>query len=46
MGDRSGRPMGIGAEPGWSFTAMQQLVKHLPAVVLRLGTLKAALRLG
>ena len=31
--------MGIGAEPGRKLSAPQQLVKHLPAVVLRLGQL-------
>ena len=35
--------MGIGAEPGRQLSAPQQLVKHLPAVVLRLSPLHATL---
>jgi hypothetical protein len=43
IGDRQGRQMGIGAEPGRQLSVTQQLVKHLPAVVLRRGQLHARL---
>jgi hypothetical protein len=43
IGDRQGRQMGIFAEPGRDLPTPQQLVKHLPAVVLRLGQLHARL---
>ena len=37
IGDSQGRQMGICAEPGRDLPTPQQLVKHLPAVVLWLG---------
>jgi hypothetical protein len=43
IGDRQGRQMDICAEPGRDLPTPQKLLKHLPAVVLRLGQLHARL---
>jgi hypothetical protein len=46
IGDCQGRQIGIAPEPGRQFSATQQVVKHFPAVVLRLSPARSVAALS